>query len=70
MPRQLPNLEQMITKIQRMDRKQLKQELIQFQANFTFDFTSDFLDSVSIERLRHIMLAAVLHVRAPDASPS
>jgi len=53
-----------------MDRQQLKQELIQFQANFTFDFTSDFLDSVSIERLRHIMLAAVLHVRPGKANPS
>jgi hypothetical protein len=28
---------------------------------FNLDFTDEFLDSVSVERLRHIVLGACLH---------
>ena len=34
-----------------------------FTCDFQLDFSDDFLNSISIERLRHIALAASLHSR-------
>jgi hypothetical protein len=35
--------------------------LHRLRCRFQLDFTDDFLESVSLERLRHIALAASLH---------
>ena len=49
-------------KIADMDRPELIKVLRSLHCGFGLDFTDDFLQSVSIERLRHIVLGAVLHV--------
>jgi hypothetical protein len=54
-------LYQLIEKINDMDRPGLMQMLRGMRCSFKIDFTQEFLDSVSLERLRHIVLAASLH---------
>lgn len=54
-------LEQLVNKLSVMDRPGLIGELHKMECDFRMDFTEEFLNSVSIERLRHIVLAASLH---------
>lgn len=44
--------------IARMDRPRLRDVLSQLDCGFALDFTQEFLRSVSLARLRHIVLAA------------
>ena len=53
--------DQLAIELAQMDRKGLIDALRKVQCNFELDFSEDFLNSVSIERLRHITLAAHLH---------
>jgi hypothetical protein len=57
------DVEKMIARIAGMDRKALVEHLKGLECPFDLDFTEDFLGSVSLERLRHIALAATLHAR-------
>ncbi len=50
-------------KVADMDRPHLIEILRSLRCDFRLDFTDDFLQSASMERLRHIVLAAVLHAR-------
>jgi hypothetical protein len=50
-------------KVADMDRPQLIETLRSLHCDFCLDFTDDFLQSASMERLRHIVLAAALHTR-------
>lgn len=47
--------------VARMDRADLTEKLRGLQCDFTIDFSDEFLSAASIERLRHIYLAAALH---------
>jgi len=53
--RMLPN------RIARMDRAELVDLLSRLDCGFALDFTPEFLESVSLSRLRHIALAAARH---------
>jgi hypothetical protein len=52
-----------------MDREGLIRMLKKMQCTFRLDFTDEFLRAASIERLRHIVLSASLHLRARSPSP-
>ena len=54
-------VEILVNEIQTMDRDGLIHLLRTMQCDFTVDFTDEFLNSISVERLRHIALAASLH---------
>ncbi len=54
------NAQQAVEKISKMDRKNLVCLLRQLDCDFKLDFTEAFFRRVSLERLRHIALAAVL----------
>lgn len=54
-------VEQLADVICKMDRRGLIRTLRQIHCDFKLDFSSEFLDSISDERLRHIVLAASLH---------
>ena len=56
--------EELARKLVTLDRKDLITILRGLQCAFEVDFTDEFLQSVSVERLRHIVLAASLHTRA------
>jgi len=52
---------QLIRRIAEMDRSSLIEALRGLECDFQLDFDEQFLASVSIERLRHILLAACMH---------
>jgi len=47
-------------KIAAMNRQQVQREIMSFSGRFTLDFSPDYLKKQSLERLRHILLAAKL----------
>ena len=56
-------LDDVATAIAGMDRCQVQEELLHFQGSLKLDFTIAYLDTLSLERLRHILLAAKAHQR-------
>ena len=55
--------ERIATKLASMSRSQLKGSLRSLKARFRMDFTDEFLDSLGKDKLRHILLAALLNGR-------
>ena len=47
--------------ISSMDRRSLMVLLRRLRCKFELDFTDDFLGTVSLERLRHIVVGVMLH---------
>jgi len=43
-----------------LSRPQLKNRIRKFKGSFKLDFTDSYLEKVSVDRLRHILLAAML----------
>lgn len=55
--------EQTATSIASLGRDELKRRIKGFEGRFTLDFTESYLNNLSIDRLRHILLAALINVR-------
>ena len=55
--------EKLATNLAGMSRSQLKRKLLSIKTRFPLDFTEEFLNSLSSDRLRHILLAAQLNSR-------
>ena len=58
-----PSAEKLATSLAGMSRSELKRRLLSLKARFPLDFTDEFLDSLSSDKLRHILLAAQLNAR-------
>jgi hypothetical protein len=60
------NLEQTANSIAALERDELKRRITGFRGRFKLDFTEDYLNSLTVDRLRHILLAALInaHVHA------
>ena len=54
------DLEHIVSDIAALSRQDVKQEIMQFDGTFKLDFTEEFLETLPLERLRHILLAARL----------
>ena len=52
------NQELLACSIAEMKPEQVKREILHFDGRFKLDFTEDYLNKQSAERLRHILLAA------------
>jgi hypothetical protein len=52
--------EQTATSIAALDRDELKRRIRNFKGRFKLDFTEDYLDRLNVDRLRHILLAALV----------
>ena len=52
--------ERITGQIGRMSREQVKKAIQQYQGKFKMDFTEQYLDSLPLDRLQHILLAAEL----------
>jgi hypothetical protein len=61
---QAQQVETLVSGIQTMDRGGLIHLLRNMECDFAVDFTDDFLNSISVDRLRHIALAASLHAHS------
>jgi len=63
-------IEKLATRLASMSRDDLTKTLRKLQCNFRIDFTDDFLNSISDDRLRHIVMAASLHAHDMTAARS
>ncbi|MHC5059575.1 MAG: hypothetical protein ACYTFK_00605 [Planctomycetota bacterium] len=54
------SFEQTASIINSLNKSQIKDRLMHFKGSFKFDFTEAYLDSLSTDNLRHILLAATL----------
>jgi hypothetical protein len=52
--------EQTATSIAALGRNELKRQIRNFRGRFKLDFTEDYLNTMSVERLRHILLSALV----------
>jgi len=55
--------EQTATSIASLGRNELKRRIKNFRGRFKLDFTEDYLNRLSVDRLRHILLAALINVK-------
>ena len=53
--------EQTSTSIAVLGRDELKRRIKNFRGRFKLDFTDDYLNNLSVDRLRHILLAALIN---------
>lgn len=56
--------EQVSTSIAVLGRSELKTKIKNFRGRFKLDFTDDYLDKIDIDRLRHILVAALLNAKS------
>ncbi len=56
--------ERAATSIATLPRPELKKRIKNFRGSFKLDFTDDYLDRISLDRLRHILLAALLNAKS------
>ncbi len=55
--------EQTATSIASLGRNELKRRIKNFRGRFKLDFTEDYLNNLSVDRLRHILLAASINAK-------
>jgi hypothetical protein len=58
--------EQTATSIAALGRNELTRRIKNFNGRFKLDFTEDYLNNLSVDRLRHILLAALINARPHD----
>ena len=56
-------VERTATSIAVLGRNELKKRIKNFKGRFRMDFTEDYLNRTSVDRLRHILLAALINAR-------
>ena len=56
------SFEQYCAYITSLNKEELKDRLLHFEGPIRMDFTEDYLESQDVERLRHILLAAMVTV--------
>ena len=58
--------EQTATSIASLGRDELKRRIRNFNGRFKLDFTENYLDAMSVDRLRHVLLAALINAGPCD----
>lgn len=56
-------VERQVTSVAALGRDELKRRIRNFQGRFKLDFTEDYLNKISVDRLRHILLAALINAK-------
>ena len=56
--------EQTATSIASLGRNELKRRIKNFEGRFKLDFTEEYLKKLSVDRLRHILLAASINAKS------
>ncbi|MDB5357949.1 MAG: hypothetical protein JWN24_4402 [Phycisphaerales bacterium] len=54
---QSDQVEELVCLIAALDRAAIVHQILEFRATFPVDFTPEFLDSQTVERLRHLLFA-------------
>jgi hypothetical protein len=58
--------EQTAASIASLGRDELKRQIRNFKGRFKLDFTDGYLDNIGVDRLRHILLAALINAKPND----
>jgi hypothetical protein len=62
-------IDELITLVTALDRQGLVEQFANYRATFPIDFTREFLESQSLERLQHLFVAlCVQQQRMPDTA--
>lgn len=56
--------EQTATSLAVLNRNELESRIKNFRGRFKLDFSKDYLNRLSVDRLRHILLAALINARS------
>ena len=56
-------VEELICLVASLDKAQLTKQFMTFRASFPVDFTPEFLEKLSVERMRHIFVALCLQAQ-------
>ena len=56
-------VERQVTSVAALGRDELKRRIRNFRGRFRLDFTEDYLNKISVDRLRHILLAALINAK-------
>ena len=56
-------LEQSATTVVSMGKSELKKRIRRFSGRFRLDFPDDYLNGVNADRLRHILMAAMINAQ-------
>ena len=56
--------EQTATSIASLNRNQLKRRIKTFKGRFKLDFTEEYLNKLTVDRLRHVLLAASINAKS------
>ena len=56
--------EKTATSLASLGKNELKRRIKSFRGRFKLDFTEDHLNNLSADRLRHILLAALINAKA------
>ncbi|MHC4396996.1 MAG: hypothetical protein ACYS1A_15240 [Planctomycetota bacterium] len=56
--------EQTATSIAALGKNELKKRIKNFKGRFKLDFSDDYLNNLTIDRLRHVLLAALINAKA------
>jgi hypothetical protein len=62
------SFEKMCSKITSMSKREVIRRLLHFDGPIKLDYSPDYLENLSADRLRHILLAAVVTVNRKHAS--
>jgi hypothetical protein len=62
---QAEQIEELIAEVSALDRGALVRQLRTYRASFPVDFTREFLEQQSVDRLRHLLVAICLQQRRP-----
>jgi len=57
------HFEQTATSLAVLDRSELEKRIRNFKGRFKLDFTDDYINRLSVDRLRHILLAALINAK-------
>ena len=56
-------VERQVTSVAALGRDELTRRIRNFRGRFKLDFTEDYLNKISVDRLRHILLAALINAK-------
>lgn len=62
-------IEELLADALKMDRQGMVRFLRALDCDFQIDFTDEYLEAISLERLQHLVAAAGLHARSYPAIP-
>jgi hypothetical protein len=58
------NFEQTATSLTALGKNELKKRIKNFKGRFKLDFSDDYLNKLTVDRLRHVLLAALINAKS------